>query len=303
LFNSPFIVPEPEFTWSSKYSTKLLEKVSEIVPPKESGINKPNILLLGAAGSGKSSFINSIATASENRKVNLVPTAANRDHVTTVLCRNKYYPAFEQYRKLEGKGGTLTNYVFADVKGLSGADTGIHIENIMNLIQGHIKEKYEFKDDVTIPETDDCFIKLPEESDKFQCVVFVFDCRFNPSTTETLMKDIFKLNSLLHNIGVPRVALLTHIDKICPKVRSDIRNTFYSKKIKEKLTRYAEVTGLPEPLFYPIKNYEDVRYPDPMTNIPLLLALEACLNSAMTYLRQELPGCSASGKLSGESDS
>ncbi|XP_062602597.1 interferon-induced protein 44-like isoform X2 [Saccostrea cucullata] len=128
-----------------------------------------NILLLGQAGSGKSSFVNACFTAllQEGRVVKrAVDGSVGSESITEGLT----------YYKLEIKTGNKTEYVpvqLIDCRGLSKGDKGVQTGDIEKICRGHIKDGYLINPKEGIKPDDKMYRQHPQEKDKIHCVVYV----------------------------------------------------------------------------------------------------------------------------------
>ncbi|XP_053389660.1 interferon-induced protein 44-like [Mercenaria mercenaria] len=121
-----------------------------------------NLLVLGPAGVGKSSFINSVLSISSGI---LKSNAYTASHATgTVTTRLSSF---------RGKGG-LDNVQLHDIPGLlERVNYGFNLGNLIHLIDGHVKVGYKFNPKESITESDPYFRN--ESIDRINCAVFVMD--------------------------------------------------------------------------------------------------------------------------------
>lgn len=269
----PWRIHSKDFEWTEQYSKKLREQVGKLVKKAPA----PTLLLVGPTGHGKSAFINSVSTISQDRKSNITNSAKSANHVT---------PAFRKY-DLQGE---LKAFKIADTMGIT-PNTSQYVDNIVKIINGHVKPGTQFTNEVI--QTDngdnkntDSSINASEESDKVHCVIILLDM-----TTFAIKRDLIRiafkdsiqnLLSKLNDLDVPRIVILTHADNVDRKVDEDIANIFHSGKIMEIVNMVNDMFGVPKENIYPIVNYADRKnaHLDYRLHIPILLALESALNFA-----------------------
>ncbi|XP_060575806.1 interferon-induced protein 44-like [Ruditapes philippinarum] len=258
------------FSYKLQYSKKLRDQVGKLVKKAPA----PTLLLVGPSGHGKSAFINSVSTISQDRKSNITNCAKSANHVT---------PAFRKYY-LQGE---LKGFKIADTMGVT-QDTSQYVNKIVKIMNGHIKPGTKFTNegfqtDNRENEFTDSYINAPEESDKVHCVIILLDMTTFANKSE-LIKIAFKdsiqnLLTELNDLDVPRIVILTHADKMDKNVDENIANIFYSEKIKGIVNIVNDMFGVPKENIHPIVNYAETKnaHLDYRLHIPILLALESAL--------------------------
>ncbi|XP_062621505.1 interferon-induced protein 44-like, partial [Saccostrea cucullata] len=143
-----------------------------------------NILLIGQAGSGKSSYINTVCTAIRNVKRIVYSAGVLQKSDKSVTSMN--IPG-----SLVLSDGRWLKVRLFDSRGLHLHD-GLHQDDILNLCNGHIKPGYEFDPNHPIKKGDPFFRDDPELNDKMHCVVYVA----NSDAPEGLFADEVASNQL-----------------------------------------------------------------------------------------------------------
>uniref|UniRef100_A0A8C4IWX3 G domain-containing protein n=1 Tax=Dicentrarchus labrax TaxID=13489 RepID=A0A8C4IWX3_DICLA len=212
------------------------------------------ILLHGPAGSGKSSFINSVDTLVD---------AVSHDSFTTEYKTNKIQ---------KGEPGTFYPFVFTDIMGLEkDTNKGVGVEDIKLAMKGNIKDGYKFKPASTISKDDHSYNNNPTLNDKVHvlvCVVPANTIHLLSNETVTKMRDV---RLAARDMGIPQLAILTKIDEACPEVKRDLRNVYKSKSLKKK--EFSVSLGIPLNCMFPVKNYHSEITTDDNIDTLILSAL------------------------------
>lgn len=265
---------QPSF-WDARVENQLLDEIKDMRPNK-----RPNVLLVGPVGAGKSSFINSIISIAKERKYSIAGTGNAEKSWTLNLNRYTEGTLLQQYSLFDCMG----------IEPLTGS--GFHVDDITFLIKGHIKEGYNFNPTSPITNKSAEYRDDPTFDHQMHCVVYVMNARtIYDGVPTAYLQQIKQLQAHLQREHVPRVIILTKVDELCSEVNSDITNLFQSVKVEEAVKIASEVFGIGRANIHPVKNYENEYDIDAMTNIPLLLALRQIMHNAADrieyFLRQE----------------
>ncbi|XP_062566156.1 uncharacterized protein LOC134228513 [Saccostrea cucullata] len=239
-----------------------------------------NILLVGPTGAGKSSFVNTSATALE-QKGRLIHVANTRTSAAESATK-KLSP---EILKIKGDSN-LTVRMF-DCRGLSLADQETIGKNEMELIiEGHIKQYSSITDGGSMTETEDVYIKNPKIKDEMHCIVYVV----NASRDEEFLNDDIKkeIKGLLDKqtpTNKPQFILLTNMDKVVPK--KDVENLFRYRCVRRACNNASKITQITPGYILPTANYTQ---PGP-TNVMdalCLLNLFRIVSSAHDYVNRRI---------------
>uniref|UniRef100_A0A8C4SXM3 G domain-containing protein n=1 Tax=Erpetoichthys calabaricus TaxID=27687 RepID=A0A8C4SXM3_ERPCA len=152
---------------TSRVKNELLEDIRNYETLTES-VEEPRILLIGQIGSGKSSFFNSVNSVFRGHVIQ----QAGSGHGETSM--SKWYRTYPVH---DGKGGKKLPFALCDTMGLEREENeeGIHKDDIISVIKGHVPDLYEFNPKEPITKNDTRYRHAPGLGDKVHCVVFVID--------------------------------------------------------------------------------------------------------------------------------
>ncbi|KAJ8313275.1 hypothetical protein KUTeg_009192 [Tegillarca granosa] len=166
-------------------------------------------------------------------------------------------------------------------------------------LQNSLTKRFNSSDPIS---KDTCpkYIKDPGLEARIHCVVFVVDSN-NVSTdavdtgmdimTEKVKEKVTKLQEIMNQKEIPQLILMNKIDGFCNTTGNNLKNIFYSPKVKQGVKKVAETLGLPEYTVLPMKNINCEQGPGIDTNVSILALynLQQMLNAADDYLSYFLP--------------
>ncbi|NP_001122200.1 interferon induced protein 44c1 [Danio rerio] len=266
--------PWRDVQWYSERRKALLSTIPNW-KPSVSSVKQARILLVGPVGAGKSSFFNSINSVFKG----YVSMQANTGTAGTSLTT--------QFRTYCIKPSYLVRHVpftLCDTMGLEeGVNTGLHVDDIASILNGHIQDRYQFNPAMPIQPDSPYFHKAPGLKDKIHCVVYVIDtCKFKLIADVIIDKfAIFRRKA--NQLGIPQLVLLTKVDEACPLVAEDLKNIYQSHYIQRIMQEVSTRLGVSLSAVVPVKNYYQELEVDPQTDILLLSALIQMLRAAEGY--------------------
>ncbi|KAL3875159.1 hypothetical protein ACJMK2_038087, partial [Sinanodonta woodiana] len=239
----------------------LMEKIENYCPPSFPSVSHAKIMMIGAVGAGKSSFLSTINSIFKGR-------------ITYSGCF------------FENRQGKELKFGLCDTCGLE-ESVGPDLADLNLLITGNIPDRYQFNPSSPITTDIPGFIDRPELKDRIHCVVFVLDGSTVDVFSQTILNKIKQVQIRMNKTGLPRVVLLTKIDKLSETVQDDVSKVFVSTEVKEAVDKVSQMIGIPRGNVLPIKNYENEICQEDVTSCLALLALDQIINSADDFLADQ----------------
>ncbi|KAG2461500.1 IF44L protein, partial [Polypterus senegalus] len=226
---------------------KLLDEIRNYQTMIKS-VAEPRILLIGQIGCGKSSFFNSVNSIFRGYVIR---------QATAGFGENSVSKLYRTYPIHDGRGGKKVPFILCDTMGLEGSsdEAGIHVDDIISVINGHVPDQYEFNPKVPISDKFKCYREKPSLADKVYCIVYVVEASKVSLISEVLLKKFKFIQSNVNNMGIPQLLMVTKIDDACTEVAKDLTKVYQSRYIYEKVTQLAQVLGVPPSAISLVKNY------------------------------------------------
>lgn len=248
--------------------------------PLTQKVPKLNILMIGETGAGKSSCLNTFATAlsgSDVRKdIYRVSPAQGREKSATQRIHLEDLIIDDNKSPLPCR--------FYDIPGLDKAGT-IKKEHIMDIINGRLKIDVELDKD-----SDEDIERMdPTFADKVHCILYVIKATSNLSRVLTsslkLMKDI--KDSKNSEDGVRQFVIVTAIDEIGVP-NNDMKNA-YRYRILQKICKKVSVAFEVDLLHViPVSNYFEEAAPNDAKNAMFLFNFWRIFSSGKEYIERNL---------------
>ncbi|XP_056894674.1 interferon-induced protein 44-like [Takifugu flavidus] len=90
-------------------------------------------------------------------------------------------------------------------------------------------------------------------------------------------------------LGIHQVALLTHVDLVCPETAQDVTNVYKSRVVQAAIDQAAALLGMSTSYIVPVKNYSSELDVDDNTDVLLLNAVDHILQYADLYFLDNSP--------------
>ncbi|XP_047199177.1 interferon-induced protein 44-like isoform X2 [Hippoglossus stenolepis] len=263
--------------WTEERRTSLMETVSSYTPSSEE-VTQARVLLLGPVGSGKSSFISSVHSVFNGRvtiraMVGSSSTCFTKKSFTICGQKEKFRPDW-----------FCVSYGSGD-----GEMTGLTLHDILSVIKGHVPEGHKFCPDQAVRSETGNYVKWPSLKDKIHCVAFVLDASKIATYSKGLRASFQQLREHISDLGIHQVALLTHVDEICPNTAKDVSMVYKSQVIKETMSKAADLMGMATSYIVPVKNYSSELDLNVNTDVLLLSAVEHILQYVDLYFQENTP--------------
>uniref|UniRef100_A0A8C6UIX2 G domain-containing protein n=1 Tax=Neogobius melanostomus TaxID=47308 RepID=A0A8C6UIX2_9GOBI len=270
--------------WGNK--GKLLEVINKYTP--RHGEKHLRILVYGPVGAGKSTFINSVTSALYERMS--CEAAANTSDSDT--------RSFTLKVTNGGYSDECYPFVFNDMMGMEGGDrVGIHPQDIKSAMMGHVKEGYKFDPMSPLEKGDLHYNPNPTIDDKVHVLVLMLSANC-PEIDRSVIEKMKEVRETARDLGIPQLAVGTHVDVNCEEIKKDIQNIYLSKSLKEKMEELSHAVGLPLSCIMGVKNYSEETDTDDNIDTLILIALRNMVNSGMDFVRKN----SATNKWSADAE-
>ncbi|XP_019127896.2 interferon-induced protein 44 isoform X2 [Larimichthys crocea] len=264
--------------WTEEKKTSLMKTITSYRPRCEE-VSQARVLLLGPVSSGKSSFISSVHSVFNGRVTNRAMVGSSSTSFT-----KKSFNIHCQ------KGDSPNGLVLCDIMGLGdGEMSGLSLHDILSVIKGHAPEGHKFSLDQPVRSETVGYVKRPSLKDKIHCVVFVVNASKMLTYPKGLSTTFQQLREHISDLGVHQVALLTHIDQICPETNKDVTHVYKSRSIQDMMGKAGALLGMSTSYIVPVKNYSSELDLDVNTDVLLLSAVDHILQYADLYFQDHAP--------------
>ncbi|XP_014878221.1 interferon-induced protein 44-like [Poecilia latipinna] len=244
--------------------------------PQNKKVKAIRVLLHGPVGAGKSSFINSVKNILQGKMTN----EALASNTTSDQSFTKKYQTYKV--KKEGRENFYP-FVFNDIMGLEDGDgRGVRTDDIKNALKGHVKDGYKFNPASSLSDDDPGFISSPSISDRVHVLVCVYSANAAEIKLSVLQK-MRKIREAASDLGIPQLAILTHIDEACGETEKNLRNVYRSTYLKKKMGDFSSSLGIPMNCILPVKNYSDEIQLNPDVDTLILSALKLMIDFGDDY--------------------
>uniref|UniRef100_A0ABM5G8E9 Interferon-induced protein 44-like isoform X1 n=2 Tax=Pogona vitticeps TaxID=103695 RepID=A0ABM5G8E9_9SAUR len=266
--------PWREIDWTHGKRKELMNQIASYKPPLNS-VQQVRVLFLGPVGAGKSSFFNSVNSVFRGYVTSQAIAGSDSGSVTL---------QYRTYQVKNGSNGKPLPIVFCDTMGLEEKQgAGLDMDDITNLLQGHIPERYQFNPTVAMQPDTLGYIKCPSLKDQIHCVVFVTDGSKMEILPEKLERKLRKTRQKINKLAVPQLVIMTKVDAVCPSHKEDLSDVYRSQAVMRQMEITAESLGIPLSQIVPVKNYcSELELKDD-ADILILMAVRQMLRLAESY--------------------
>lgn len=265
-------------TLDAKIVDNYTNKFKTLTNPFTSKVPCINIIMIGETGAGKSSCLNTFATAvsgsKEIKDIYRVSPGQGRERSAT------------QRIHLEpiqiGNNGPHLPCNFYDIPGLDDVET-IRKDEITKIINGELKIDVELKKDSKV----NLAREHPTLADKVHCILYVIKANSSLSTRQSkilkLMKEI--KDSKNSEDGVRQFVLVTAIDKLGVP-NDDMKNAYKYRCVKKFCEKASEALDVDLLHVLPVSNYFEEVAPNDAKNAISLYNLWRVFNLGKEYIER-----------------
>uniref|UniRef100_A0A3B1K9U8 Uncharacterized protein n=1 Tax=Astyanax mexicanus TaxID=7994 RepID=A0A3B1K9U8_ASTMX len=232
-------------------------------------VRELRFLLYGPVGAGKSSIINTIKSIfEEHQYINcLTASAVTGDSFTRKV-------SFEKYNV-----GNVP-VTFYDVMGLEKDKLkGVHTEDIISALKGHVPNDYTFKECAPIDEDNRYYILKPTLNDQIHCLVSVIPADKISLMDEEVIQKMKDIRAAASKLGIPQVLFMTRVDQVCTMTQQDVFTLKFQNNCSNRL-------GVPLNCIFPVKNYSEEIKSDEKLNCMMLEAFTQIVHSANDFVKK-----------------
>ncbi|KAL7866152.1 hypothetical protein SRHO_G00113990 [Serrasalmus rhombeus] len=251
-----------------------------------SEVKELRFLLNGPVGAGKSSLINTIKTIFQGyQSINcLVASELSSKSFTT---KYQKFPVGSRPFALYDVMGLENDQVKNAGQGTEEFKLlkGVHSDDIINALKGHIPNDYEFKPEQPMSEDNRYYISDPTLNDKIHCLVSVIAADKITFMDDEVIQKMKTIRVEASKLGIPQVVFLTRVDQVCKMTQNDLTKIYKSKKIKEKMQECSVRLGVPMNCIFPLKNYHEEVEKNEKLNCLMLEAFRQAVYSANDYVK------------------
>ncbi|XP_033833958.2 interferon-induced protein 44-like [Periophthalmus magnuspinnatus] len=273
-----FDEPWRKIDWGNK--EELLKMINRYTP--RHGEKHLRVLVYGPVGAGKSTFINSVTSALYERMSN--EAAANTSDSATRSFTLEYET---HYIFKEDSLDETYPFVFNDIMGLEGGEKqGIHPEDIKLAMKGHVRDGYKFNPMSPLSEDSKHYNPNPTIDDQVHVLVLMLSANC-PEIDHSVIQKMKEVRETARDLGIPQIAMGTHVDKACPEIMKDIKNIYRSKSMKTNMEEFSKAVGVPLNCIMGVKNYSEETDNDADVDTLLLIALKHIVTNGKDFVRKQ----------------
>ncbi|XP_030262316.1 interferon-induced protein 44-like isoform X2 [Sparus aurata] len=163
-------------------------------------------------------------------------------------------------------------------------DGGVHVEDVKLALRGHVRDGYQFKAGDYMEPRDPSYEPSPSLNDRVHVLVSVIPADSVSLLSKEVLKKMREVRLAARDMGIPQVAILTKVDKACPKAKQNIVNVYKSKYLKKRVDLFNELLGLPLNCIFLVRNYETENKTQAGFDALILCALRHMIDYGEDYL-------------------
>ncbi|KAL6105497.1 uncharacterized protein ACO6RY_07018 [Pungitius sinensis] len=271
--------PWRKIQWTAERKEELKKAILSYCPDIKT-VQQARVLMVGPVGAGKSTFFNSINSVFRGNMTCQAIAGTAGKSVTT---------QFRTYTIKAGKGGGAVPLVLCDTMGLEeNADTGVNIDDLVNIFKGHIKDRYQLNPYTSLQVDSPGFQQHATLNDVIHCLVYVVDTCKVSLLSQKMLDKLTTIRKQANTMGIPQLLLMTKVDEACALVAQDLKNVYRSVYLQRKARELSESFGIPLSCVLLVKSYSEELELNEDVNILLLTAVEQMLNYSDSFFENQV---------------
>ncbi|XP_060784892.1 interferon-induced protein 44-like [Neoarius graeffei] len=159
------------------------------------------------------------------------------------------------------------------------AEGGVHTEDIILALKGHMKEGYLFNSATPLSESNRYYNQNPSLSVQMHCLVFITPADKISMMNKGFLEKLKRLRETASRMGIPQVVFMTRVDCACQLTKENLRNIY-----KSSTDECSNVLGVPVNCIFPIMNYHEETHMNEDINCLMLNPLIQIINWANDYV-------------------
>uniref|UniRef100_A0A3P9PUH0 G domain-containing protein n=1 Tax=Poecilia reticulata TaxID=8081 RepID=A0A3P9PUH0_POERE len=108
----------------------------------------------------------------------------------------------------------------------SDKNRGVYADDIKLALRGHVKEDHKVQ-------------------------------QLHEQMKSSVLEKMKSVREAASDLGIPQMAMMTHIDEACSETEKDLRTVYKSKYLKKKMKDFSSAVEIPMNCIFPVKNYSE----------------------------------------------
>ncbi|MEQ2224671.1 hypothetical protein ILYODFUR_009820 [Ilyodon furcidens] len=125
----------------------------------------------------------------------------------------------------------------------------------------------------------------PSADDRVHVLVCVMSAN-TPQINSSLLKKMTEVREKASELGIPQMAVMTHIDAACGEIQKDLKNVYRSRHLQKKMKDFSAAVGIPVNCIFPVKNYSEEIDMNDEVDILILSALRKIIDFGDDFIEK-----------------